>query len=54
VLHEQVRVAPSLAGRLEDAGVGTARAWLALQSAHDVAEEGAAGTPKVHRLDTLA
>jgi addiction module HigA family antidote len=54
VLPERVRVAPSLAVRLAAAGVGTARAWLAMQTAHDLAEERAAGTPKVRRLDTLA
>ena len=54
VLHEHVRVAPSLAVPLEAAGVGTARAWLAMQTPHDLTEERATGTPKVRRLDTLA
>jgi len=54
VLHEHARVSPNLAVRLEAAGVGTARAWLAMQSACDLAEERAAGTPKVRRLDTVA
>jgi addiction module HigA family antidote len=30
VLHEHARVTPNLAVRLEAAGVGTARAWLAM------------------------
>ena len=54
VLHEHARVTPNLAVRLEAAGVGTARAWLAMQSARDLAEERATGTPKVRRLDTVA
>ena len=54
VLHEHARISPNLAVRLEAAGVGTARAWLAMQSACDLAAERAAGTPKVRRLDTVA
>lgn len=54
VLHGQARVSPNLAVRLEEAGVGTARAWLAMQSAHDLAAERAAGVPRVRRLDPLA
>ena len=34
VLHGHARISPNLAVRLEEAGVGTARAWLAMQSAH--------------------
>jgi addiction module HigA family antidote len=54
VLHGQARVSPNLAVRLEEAGVGTARAWLAMQSAHDLVAERAAGVPKVRRLDSVA
>jgi antitoxin HigA-1 len=54
VLHGHARVSPSLAVRLEDAGVGTARAWLAMQSAHDLAAERASGRPTVRRLDSVA
>ena len=54
VLHGHARVSPNLAVRLEEAGVGTARAWLAMQSAHDLAAERAAGLPKVRRLETVA
>lgn len=54
VLHGHARVSPNLAVRLEEAGAGTARAWLAMQSAHDLAAERAAGVPKVRRLDTVA
>lgn len=54
VLHEHARISPNLAVRLEAAGVGTARSWLAMQSACDLAEEWSSGTPKVRRLDTVA
>lgn len=54
VLHGHARVSPNLAIRLEQAGVGTARAWLAMQTAFDLAVERAAGTPKVRRLDDVA
>ncbi|HEX7536689.1 MAG TPA: HigA family addiction module antitoxin [Dermatophilaceae bacterium] len=50
VLHGHARVSRNLAARLEQAGEGTARAWLAMQSVHDLAAEPAAGGPKVqHR-----
>jgi len=51
VLHCHARVSPNLAVRLEEAGVGTARAWLSMQVAHDLAAERAAGVPKVRRLE---
>lgn len=51
VLHEHARVSPNLALRLEEAGVGTARAWLAMQTACDLAEERANGIPKVKKLE---
>lgn len=54
VLHGHARVSPNLAIRLEEAGVGSARAWLAMQAAHDLAAERAAGVPQVRRLDTVA
>jgi addiction module HigA family antidote len=54
VLHGHARISPNLAVRLEQAGVGTARAWLAMQSAHDLARERASGLPKVRRLDDVA
>lgn len=50
VQHGHARISPNLAVRLEGAGVGTARAWLAMQSAHGLA----AGRPKVTRLDPVA
>jgi addiction module HigA family antidote len=54
VLHGHARISPNLAVRLDEAGVGTARAWLAMQSAHDLAVERAAGVPKVRKLDHVA
>jgi addiction module HigA family antidote len=54
VLHGHARISPNLAVRLEQAGVSTARAWLAMQAAHDLAAERAAGLPKVQRLDSVA
>ncbi|MEX1209720.1 MAG: HigA family addiction module antitoxin [Candidatus Nanopelagicales bacterium] len=54
VLHEHARISPNLAVRLEADGTGTARSGLAMQSARDLAEERASGTPKVRRLDTVA
>jgi addiction module HigA family antidote len=51
VLRGRARLSTNLAVRLECAGVGTARAWLAMQLAHDLAVERATGTPQVRRLD---
>lgn len=50
VLHGHARVSPNLAVRLEEAGVGTARGWLAMQTAYDLAAQRAAGVPKVRKL----
>lgn len=50
VLHCHARISPNLAIRLEEAGVSTAKVWLELQSAYDLAQERAAGRPKVVRL----
>lgn len=50
VLHGHARISPRLAVRLQEAGVGSARAWLAMQAAYDLATERASGTPKVRRL----
>lgn len=54
VLHGHARVSPNLAIRLEAAGAGTARAWLAMQSAYDLAVQRASGSPTVRRLDTAS
>lgn len=50
VLHGHARVSPALAVRLEEAGAGTARSWLAMQTAYDLAAVRAAGTPEVRLL----
>lgn len=39
VLHGHATISPNLAIRLERAGVGTARAWLAMQTNYDLARE---------------
>jgi addiction module HigA family antidote len=54
VLHGHARISPGLAVRLEEAGVSTAHAWLALQVAFDLAVERSAGRPKVRRFDEVA
>jgi len=54
VIHEHAGISPNLALRLEAAGVGTARAWLAMQSAYDLAAALEGGMPKVRKLDTVA
>jgi addiction module HigA family antidote len=54
VLHEHAAVSASLAYRLELAGVGTARLWLDMQTAKNLADQMAQDTPVVTRLDTVA
>ena len=54
VLHGHAGISPNLAVRLEAAGVGTARAWLAMQSAFDLAAERASGIPEVRKVPTVA
>ena len=54
VLHGHARISPNLAVRLEEAGVGTARAWLGMQTAHDLAAERASGPHKVRPLTDVA
>ena len=54
VLHGHARISPNLAVRLEEAGVSTARAWLAMQTAYDLARERAAERPEVRRLDAVS
>jgi len=39
VLNGRAAVSPNLALRLEEAGVGTARLWVAMQGAYDLATE---------------
>ncbi|MFB9955400.1 HigA family addiction module antitoxin [Cellulomonas denverensis] len=51
VLHGRAAISPSLAIRLELAGVSTARAWLAMQAAYDLARARDTTLPQVVRLD---
>lgn len=51
VLHERTGVSPNLALRLEAAGLSTARLWLAMQSAYDLAVERQAGVPPLTPLE---
>lgn len=51
VLHEHSAISPNLALRLEVAGFSSARTWLAMQSAHDLAAARQAGIPKLRALD---
>lgn len=54
VLHGHAGISPNLAIRLEEAGVSTARAWLDMQTAFDLAAARATGVPSVRRLDRVA
>lgn len=45
VLQGHAPISPNLAVRLEAAGVGTSREWLAMQTAHDLAQERTARRP---------
>ena len=54
VLHGHSGISPNLALRLETAGVSTARTWLAMQAAFDLAAERATGTPQVTSLIEVA
>lgn len=51
VLNGRAAISPALAIRLELAGVSTARAWLAMQAAYDLARARDAKPPQVVRLD---
>lgn len=50
VVNEHAAISPNLAVRLEAAGVSTARLWLGLQTAYDLAQERAGALPKVKKL----
>nr|WP_297459161.1 HigA family addiction module antitoxin [uncultured Halomonas sp.] len=50
VIHEHASISSDLAVRLEAAGVGTARHWLALQSAHDLWQAQHRQQPPVEKL----
>jgi addiction module HigA family antidote len=54
VLHEHARVTPNVAWRLEAAGIGTAQAWLTMQTAYDPAEAQANADFTVRNLNPVA
>lgn len=54
VLNGHAAVSPAQALRLEAAKIGTARMWLDMQTAYDLARERAAGAPTVRPLDDVA
>ena len=54
VIHGHAGVSPNLAYRLELAGIGTARLWLDMQTAKNLADEMAGEPPVVEKLDTSA
>ncbi|WOQ17115.1 HigA family addiction module antitoxin [Raineyella sp. W15-4] len=54
VLHGHARITPKLAVRLEAADVSTAHAWLAMQTAYDLAIETSHGIPHVEPLSPTA
>ncbi len=54
VLNGHAAISPALALRLETANAGTARMWLTMQAAYDLARERAGGTPAVRPLDHVA
>lgn len=54
VLNGHARISPNLAVRLEAAGAGAARVWLAMPTAQDLATERASGTPRVRQLSDVA
>lgn len=54
VLNGHAAISPDLAIRLENAGVSTARAWLALQVQFDLAEAMSRKQPRVKPLDKAA
>jgi len=51
VLNGHAAISPALAVRLECAGFSTARLWIGMQGAYDLAQAQAQKTPNVQRLD---
>lgn len=54
VVHEHAAISPRLALLLENAGVSTARFWLALQAQYDLEMEKRGGLPTVTKLSPVA
>lgn len=51
VLHEKSPITADLALRLEQAGLGSARSWLAMQSAYDLWQVQQREQPEIARLN---
>lgn len=54
VLNGKAAISPDLAVRLENAGVSTARAWMALQANYELAQAAHRPQPKVQPLQDAA
>jgi len=53
VIHGRAAISPALAVRLEAAGMGTARHWLAMQAAYDLSQAKMMKKPKVIKFKVL-
>jgi len=54
VLHGRAPISPDLAVRLERAGIGRARAWLAVQADYDLWQSEQREQPNIERLTVAA
>lgn len=54
ILHGRAPVSPDLAVRLERAGIGQARTWLAVQSDYDLWQAEHRAQPDIERFAELA
>lgn len=54
VLHGRAPISADLAWRLEQAGVGVARHWLAMQAAYDLWQVSQQSHPHITRLQAVA
>ncbi|WP_447745639.1 HigA family addiction module antitoxin [Pseudomonas nicosulfuronedens] len=54
VLHGRAPISANLAWRLEQAGLGTARHWLAMQAAYDLWQVSQQAHPPIARLKAVA
>lgn len=54
ILHGRAPISPDLAVRLERAGIGRARTWLAVQADYDLWQAEHRVQPKIERFANLA
>lgn len=54
VIHGRAPISADLAWRLEQAGLGTARHWLAMQAAYDLWQVSQQAHPPIARLQAVA